>query len=203
MTLRNLVDNRRGASLFLLMRNTILSIAACAAALGCTSWGMAADPDYSKHPLPVIRVETTKGPVFIELYSDIAPKHVERMKQLAKDKFYVGILFHRIVPDFVAQVGDPLTKKGLNTPGVGSAGSQYPNLPLEVSPKQRNTRGALAMARKPDPNSANSQFYFVLKDAPHLDGQYTVFGRVLGDGMSVIDKIQAGDAIQAFDVIKE
>ena len=185
------------------MRNTILSIAACAAAVGCAHSGMAADPDYSKHPLPVIRIETTKGPVFIELYPDIAPKHVERMKQLAKDKFYVGILFHRIVPDFVAQVGDPLTKKGLNTPGVGSAGSKYPNLPLEVSPKQRNTRGALAMARKPDPNSANSQFYFVLKDAPHLDGQYTVFGRVLGDGMLVIDKIQAGDAIQAFDVVKE
>ncbi len=141
--------------------------------------------------------------VFIELYSEIAPKQVERMKQLARDKFYVGILFHRIVPDFVARVGDPLTKKGLNTPGVGSAGSQYSNLPLEVSPKQRNTRGALAMARKRDPNSANSQFYFVLKDAPHLDGRDTVFGRVLGDGMSVIDKIQAGDAIQAFDVIKE
>lgn len=185
------------------MRNTIISIAACVAGLGCSTTTMAAEPDYSNHPRPVIRVVTTKGPVFVELYPDVAPKHVERMKQLAKDGFYVGILFHRIVPDFVAQVGDPLTKKGLETPGVGSAGSKYPNLPLEVSPSQRNTRGALAMARKPDPNSANSQFYFVLKDASHLDGQYTVFGRVLGDGMSTIDKIQVGDAIQAFDVVKE
>lgn len=181
-------------------------------ALACSSCRMAKTPEEKPEPTrapgsesqrPNIRIVTTKGTVLIELYPDIAPKHVERMKQLAKDGFYAGILFHRIVPDFVAQVGDPLTKQGLDTPGVGGAGSRYPNLPLEVSPTQRNTRGALAMARKPDPNSANSQFYFVLKDAPHLDGQYTVFGRVLGDGMSVIDKIQAGDAIQSFEVVKE
>lgn len=164
---------------------------------------MAADPDYSNHPSPVIRVVTTQGTVFIELYPDIAPKHVERMKTLSKEGFYSGILFHRVVPGFVAQVGDPLTKKGIETPGVGTGGSTYPNLPLEVSPTQKNTRGALAMARKPDPNSANSQFYFVLQNASHLDGQYTVFGRVLGDGMTLIDKIKVGDAIQSFEIVKE
>lgn len=152
---------------------------------------------------PTIRIVTTQGEVSVELYPDIAPKHVERMKTLAKDGFYNGILFHRVVPGFVAQVGDPLTKNGIDSPGVGSGGSQYPNLPLEVSPTQKNTRGALAMARKPDPNSANSQFYFVLEDAPHLNGQYTVFGRVLGDGMTTIDKIKPGDSIQTFEISKE
>ncbi len=158
--------------------------------------------DYSQHPQPVVKMQTPHGDIYCELYPDVAPKHAERIKQLCADKFYDGIRFHRIVPGFVAQAGDPASKKGVNAPGVGSGGSDYPDLPLEVSPTQKNTRGALAAARTNDPNSANSQFYIVLQDATHLNMQYTVFGRVLGDGMKVVDKIKAGDPIVSLAVVK-
>lgn len=170
--------------------------------------------DYSDHPRPVVKMSTPRGAIFIELYTDAAPKHAERILALAEQGFYNGILFHRIVPEFVAQAGDPKTKslkpgqwrlEGDRTAisGYGSGGSDLPDLPLEVSPTQKNTRGALAAARTNDPNSANSQFYIVLKDAPFLDMKYTVFGRVLGEGMSVADKLQIGDAIEKLEVVKK
>lgn len=151
---------------------------------------------------PKIKITLASGQIECELYNDIAPKHAERILQLASQNFYDGILFHRIVPNFVAQAGDPKTKNGLDQPGVGSGGSKLPDLPLEVSETQKNTRGALAMARTQNPNSANSQFYIVLKDAPHLNMQYTVFGRVLGDGMNLVDGLQVGDAIVKLEEIK-
>lgn len=150
---------------------------------------------------PKIRLTLPSGVIECELYNDVAPKHAERIAQLAGQGFYDGILFHRIVPGFVAQAGDPKTKNGLDQPGVGAGGSKFPDLPLEVSPVQKNTRGALAMARTQNPNSANSQFYIVLQDAPHLNMQYTVFGRVLGDGMGLVDKLKVGDAIVKMEIL--
>ncbi len=150
---------------------------------------------------PKIKITLSGGAIECELYNDIAPKHAERILKLAGEGFYDGILFHRIVPNFVAQAGDPKTKNGLDQPGVGSGGSKHPDLPLEVSPLQKNTRGALAMARTQNPNSANSQFYIVLKDAPHLNMQYTVFGRVLGNGMDLVDQIKVGDPIVKMEEI--
>ncbi|HEX8372323.1 MAG TPA: peptidylprolyl isomerase [Chthoniobacterales bacterium] len=161
-----------------------------------------ADAQYLDRKDPIVRVEVPAGDVYLELFPDAAPKHVERILLLAGEGFYDGIRFHRIVPDFVAQVGDPKTKNGVDVPGAGSGGSTYPNLPLEVSKAYKNSRGSLAAARTNDPNSANSQFYIVLKDAPHLDMQYTVFGRVLGDGMKVVDQIKRGDAMKMVIVKK-
>ena len=151
---------------------------------------------------PIVKITTPKGSFEMELYPEYAPKHVERILTLAKQDFYNGIRFHRIVPNFVAQAGDPLSKKGLQTPGLGTRGSDLPNIPLEVTPKLTHLRGMLGMARSNDPNSANSQFYIVLKDAHQLDMQYTVFGRVLEEGMKVVDQLKVGDQIQEFKAVK-
>ena len=153
------------------------------------------DAKYADRQDPIIRIDTDAGTLYLGLFPDAAPKHVERILMLAEEGFYNGIRFHRIVPGFVAQIGDPKSKNGVNAPGVGSGGSKYGNLPLEVNRAYKNERGSLAMARTNDPHSANSQFYIVLQNAPHLDMQYTVFGKVLDDGMSVVDKIKMGDAI--------
>jgi peptidylprolyl isomerase len=126
---------------------------------------------------------TTKhGKVVIKLRPDLAPKHVAQIKALVKRKFYDGLVFHRVIPGFMAQTGDPT--------GTGSGGSDLPNLPAEFS-KAHFKRGTLGMARASDPNSANSQFFICFGDADFLDGQYTVFGEVTS-GMDVVDKIKAG-----------
>ncbi|MBV8474740.1 MAG: peptidylprolyl isomerase [Hyphomicrobiales bacterium] len=128
-------------------------------------------------------IMTTKyGKVVIKLRPDLAPKHVAQIKALVKRKFYDGIVFHRVIPGFMAQTGDPT--------GTGAGGSDLPNLPAEFS-KAHFERGTLGMARSSDPNSANSQFFICFGDAGFLDGQYTVFGQVTS-GMDVIDKIKAG-----------
>ena len=160
------------------------------------------DAKYADRKDPIIRVDVPAGSLYLTLFPDAAPKHVERILKLAEEGFYNGIRFHRIVPGFVAQVGDPKTKKGMDGPGIGSGGSDYPDLPLEVSKAYKNERGSLAAARTSDPDSANSQFYVVLQNAPHLDMQYTVFGKVLDDGMTIVDKIKMGDAITMFIVKK-
>ena len=154
------------------------------------------DAKYAGRNDPVIRVDVPAGSFYCVLFPDAAPKHVERILMLADEGFYDGVRFHRIVPKFVAQVGDPKTKHGLEGPGIGSGGSKYPDLPLEVNRAYKNERGTLAAARTNDPNSANSQFYVVLENAPHLDMQYTVFGKVLDNGMAVVDQIKRGDAMQ-------
>jgi peptidylprolyl isomerase len=126
---------------------------------------------------------TTKhGKVVIRLRPDWAPKHVERIKTLVKRKFYDGLVFHRVIPGFMAQTGDPT--------GTGSGGSDLPNLPAEFN-KTHFTRGILGMARSSDPDSANSQFFICFGDAGFLDGKYTAFGEVVS-GMDVVDKIKAG-----------
>ena len=160
------------------------------------------DSKYAERQDPIIRLDLPAGPVYCSLFPDAAPKHVERILMLAEEGFYNGQRFHRIVPSFVAQIGDPKSRDGVNGPGVGSGGSKYGHLPLEVNRAYKNGRGTLAMARTNDPNSANSQFYIVLKDAPHLDMQYTVFGKVLDNGMDVVDQLKVGDPMDVFIVKK-
>ncbi len=123
------------------------------------------------------------GRVTIELRPDLAPKHVERVKMLAREKFYDGTPFHRVIEGFMAQGGDPT--------GTGTSGSSYPNLPAEFSRSAKFLRGTVGAARTGDPNSANSQFYIMFAPAPHLDGQYTIWGQVT-EGMELVDKIKRG-----------
>ncbi len=127
-------------------------------------------------------LETAHGKVVIRLRPDLAPKHVAQIQALVKRKFYDGVVFHRVIPGFMAQTGDPT--------GTGMGGSDLPNLPAEFSAEPFK-RGTLGMARSSDPNSANSQFFICFDDASFLNGQYTVFGEVVS-GMDVVDKIKAG-----------
>ncbi len=123
------------------------------------------------------------GRVVIELRPDLAPKHAARLKELARDGFYDGVIFHRVIPDFMAQTGDPT--------GTGRGGSDKPNLPAEFSDAPFK-RGTIGMARTQNPNSANSQFFINLARTPHLDGQYTVVGEVV-EGMEHVDAIAKGE----------
>ena len=125
------------------------------------------------------------GQVDIELMPDIAPKHVKRIKKLVRQKFYDGLTFHRVIAGFMAQGGDP------NGNGTGGSGK---NIPAEFSDKP-HVRGTLSMARSSDPNSADSQFFIVFAKAPHLDGNYTVWGKVI-KGMKYVSKIKRGDPNQ-------
>ena len=130
---------------------------------------------------------TTKfGDIEVELYSDSAPKTVENFKDLTKKGFYDGLIFHRIVPGFVIQGGDPYTRDTTNRRRWGTGGPGW-NIKAEFN-KNTHTRGVLSMARSQDPDSAGSQFFIVLKDSNFLDGQYTIFGKVKS-GMEAVDKI--------------
>jgi cyclophilin family peptidyl-prolyl cis-trans isomerase len=122
------------------------------------------------------------GPVKIKLRPDLAPNHVERIKELAGQGFYDGVVFHRVIPGFMAQTGDPT--------GTGSGGSDLPDLKAEFS-NEKHTRGTVSAARTANPNSANSQFYICFDDAPWLDKQYSVWGQVV-EGMDNVDKIKKG-----------
>ena len=130
----------------------------------------------------VLIMELKTGPVKIALRPDLAPNHVARVTQLTKDGFYDGIVFHRVIPDFMAQTGDPT--------GTGSGGSKLPNLAAEFS-DAKHVRGTVSMARSGSPNSANSQFFICFGEAPWLDRQYTVWGQVV-EGMEHIDAIKKG-----------
>ena len=122
------------------------------------------------------------GPVKIKLRPDLAPNHVERIKTLAGQGFYDGVVFHRVIPGFMAQTGDPT--------GTGSGGSDLPDLKAEFS-SEKHTKGTCSAARTANPNSANSQFYICFDDAPWLDKQYSVWGQVV-EGMDNVDKIKKG-----------
>ena len=124
-----------------------------------------------------------KCKITIGLRPDLAPKHVERIKKLAREKFYDGIIFHRVIAGFMAQTGDPT--------GTGMGGSNEPDLPAEFS-NAHFDRGTLGMARSSSPDSANSQFFIMFADGGFLDGQYTVFGGV-ASGMDCVDKIAKGE----------
>jgi cyclophilin family peptidyl-prolyl cis-trans isomerase len=127
-------------------------------------------------------LELKDGPVKIKLRPDLAPNHVERIKTLTDQGFYDGVVFHRVIPGFMAQSGDPT--------GTGSGGSDLPDLKAEFS-NEKHKRGTVSAARSANPNSANSQFYICFDDAPWLDRQYTVWGEVT-EGMDVVDKIKKG-----------
>lgn len=129
-------------------------------------------------------IELKDGKVVIDLLHEAAPNHVERIKELANEGFYDGIVFHRVIEGFMAQTGDPT--------GTGAGGSKKPDLKAEFN-DEKHTRGAVSMARAANPDSANSQFFIVFQDAPHLDGQYTLWGRVV-DGMEFVDQIKLGDS---------
>ncbi len=133
-------------------------------------------------PQNTIYIDMQFGRIVIELRPDLAPNHVARIKELARQGFYDGTPFHRVIRGFMAQGGDPT--------GTGMGGSGQ-KLKAEFS-KEKHVRGAVSMARAADPNSADSQFFIVLEAAPHLDGQYTLWG-VVTQGMDVVDKIKKGD----------
>jgi peptidylprolyl isomerase len=127
------------------------------------------------------------GPVTIKLRPDLAPGHVERIKELAREGFYDGVVFHRVIPGFMAQGGDPT--------GTGSGGSSKPNLTAEFS-KEPHVRGVCSMARTNQPNTANSQFFICFDDSKFLDGQYTVWGEVT-EGMDLVDGLPKGEPPRA------
>src|SRR6516164_8881388 len=135
-------------------------------------------------PQNTLVIDTTQGRIVVKLRNDIAPQHAARLKQLARDKFYDNVPFHRVIAGFMAQTGD-----GQN--GNGTGGSKYPPLRSEFS-NVPYVRGVVGMARTSDPNSANSQFFIMFDDNPSLNGQYTVIGQVVS-GMDVVDKIKKGE----------
>ncbi|MEM1371513.1 MAG: peptidylprolyl isomerase [Pseudomonadota bacterium] len=139
-----------------------------------------------KDPENTLLIDTTQGEVVIELLPDLAPQHVERIKTLAREKFYDGIVFHRVIEGFMAQTGCPK--------GSGTGSSNYPNLPAEFN-DEPHVRGICSMARSSMPNSANSQFFICFDDASFLNKQYTVWGRVIS-GMENVDKIKRGEPVQ-------
>ncbi|WP_284176886.1 peptidylprolyl isomerase [Rhabdaerophilum sp. SD176] len=134
-------------------------------------------------PNNTLAIDLKDGRVLIQLRPDLAPKHVERIKTLAKRGFYDNIVFHRVIEGFMAQTGDPR--------GNGTGGSDLPDLPAEFS-REPFVRGTLGMARAQNPNSANSQFFICFADAQFLNNQYTVFGKVV-QGMEFVDRIKRGD----------
>jgi len=138
---------------------------------------MAADPENTL----ILTLDT--GTVTIALRPDLAPGHVARIKELAREGFYDGVVFHRVIPGFMAQGGDPS--------GTGSGGSKKPNLMAEFN-AEPHVRGVCSMARTNNPNSANSQFFIVFDDAQFLDRQYTVWGQVV-EGMDAVDALPKGE----------
>ncbi|AWD20424.1 peptidylprolyl isomerase [Fuscovulum blasticum] len=147
-----------------------------------------------KDPENTIILTLKDGEVVIELLSEVAPKHTERMKQLARDKAYDNVAFHRVIQGFMAQTGDVENanmENNYNPRRAGTGGSKYPDLPAEFS-KLPHDRGTLGAARSQNPNSANSQFFINFADNHFLNGQYTVYGRVIS-GMEHVDKIARGE----------
>jgi peptidylprolyl isomerase len=158
-----------------LTRRLLLAVAAVAAH-GTASIARAEDK--------LLYLDTKDGRITIKLRPDLAPKHVERIEKLAKEHFYDGIVFHRVIDGFMAQAGDP--------EGTGMGSSRYPDVKAEFS-DQPFKRGTVAMARQPgDKDSANSQFFICYGDTPQLQGKYTIWGEVVS-GMDVVDKIKKGD----------
>ncbi len=147
-----------------------------------------------KDPENTVIITLKDGEVVIELLPDVAPKHSERMKELARSKAYDNVCFHRVIEGFMAQTGDVANgdmEDGFNLRRAGTGGSDLPDLPAEFS-KLPHDRGTLGAARSSNPNSANSQFFINFGDNHFLNGQYTVYGRVIS-GMEFVDKITRGE----------
>jgi len=161
----------------MLRRRLLAGLAALAVAAPALAQGAKLDPKNT------LQIDLKDGKVLIALRPDLAPKHVERIKTLAKKGFYDGIVFHRVIDGFMAQTGDPQ--------GTGAGGSDLPDLPAEFS-NEPFVRGIVGAARTPDHNSANSQFFIMFARAPNLDRQYTVWGKVVS-GMEFVDRIKRGE----------
>ncbi len=138
-----------------------------------------------------LTLETTQGPIVIEMRPDLAPGHVAHIKKLVGEHFYDGIVFHRVIEGFMAQTGCPH--------GTGTGGSKYPDLKAEFN-AEPHLRGAVSMARAANPDSANSQFFICFDDATFLDRKYTVWGKVIS-GMENVDKIKRGEPVKDPDKI--
>ncbi|MET3612658.1 peptidyl-prolyl cis-trans isomerase B (cyclophilin B) [Rhizobium aquaticum] len=156
-----------------------------------------------KDPENTIIMETTKGKVVIQLLPDLAPGHVARIKELAREGAYDGVVFHRVIEDFMAQTGDvkfgKTGGKDFNPARAGMGGSEKPDLKAEFS-NMSHVRGTCSMARSQNPNSANSQFFICFTDAPWLNRQYSVWGQVI-EGMDNVDKIERGEPVRNPDTI--
>ena len=163
----------------------MIRMLAALALVGLSIAVASAQPKAAKtDPQNTINLDTKDGRIVIKLRHDLAPKHAERIKTLAREKYYDNVPFHRVIGGFMAQTGDGQF-------GNGTGGSKYPNLPAEFS-NVPFKRGIVGMARKGgDNNSANSQFFITFDEAPSLNGQYTVIGEVVS-GMDVVDKIKKG-----------
>lgn len=149
---------------------------------------LAASPALAADPENTLYLDLKDGRVVIELRPDLAPKHVARYKELVRQGFYNGLTFHRVIPGFMAQGGDP--------DGTGMGGTNV-HIPAEFS-TEPFVRGVLGAARTPDPNSADSQFFIMFDAAPSLDNQYTIWGKVTS-GMEFVDKINVCEPVQSFD----
>jgi peptidylprolyl isomerase len=160
------------------------------AALICAVPAVAQKLPAGADPQNTLLVDTKHGRIVIKLRPDLAPKHVERIKQLAREGYYNNVPFHRVISGFMAQTGD-------GARGDGTGGSKYPNLPAEFS-RTPFKRGVVGMARSNDPNSANSQFFIMYDVGSFLDGKYTVVGEVLS-GMDAVDKIKKGEPVREPD----
>ena len=136
---------------------------------------------------PTATIETTEGSITVEFWPDVAPNHVKNFIDLAKSDFYKGVIFHRVIPGFMIQGGDPTGT------GTGSNGNVRLKAEFNKRPDRRHTRGVLSMARSSDPNSASCQFFIMHQDSPHLDGQYSAFGKATA-GLEVVDKIAEAPA---------
>ena len=160
-----------------MMLTRVLMVAACVLAF-------AAAPARAASLDDVVLLDLKDGRVTIQLLPDIAPKHVERVKKLTREGFYNGVVFHRVIDGFMAQTGDPT--------GTGTGGSNYPDVPAEFSTKARFGTGTVGAARSSEPDSANSQFFITFEPQPGLDGDYTIWGQVVG-GMDAVNKIKRGE----------
>lgn len=164
------MQNRRTRTL----RNLALAVGLTLSASG----GAAAEQDLEN----LLYIDVKHGRIVIELRPDVAPNHVDRIKTLAREGFYDGVVFHRVIDGFMAQTGDPT--------GTGTGGSTYDDLDQEFS-EVPFLRGTVGMARTNDPNSANSQFFIMFEEGSFLNGQYTVWGKVV-EGMEFVDQIKKG-----------
>ncbi|TMJ32616.1 MAG: peptidylprolyl isomerase [Alphaproteobacteria bacterium] len=163
----------------------MIRLVALMIAFVCIVPALAAPLPAGLDPQNTIFLDTKYGRVIIRLRPELAPKHAERIKTLAREHFYDNAPFHRVIPGFMAQTGD-------GERGDGTGKSKYPDLPAEFS-KVPFTRGVVGMARATSPNSANSQFFIMFGETPSLNGQYTVVGEVVS-GMEVIDRIKKGSS---------
>ena len=156
-----------------------------------------------KDPENALVMETTQGKVVIELFPDLAPGHVGRIKELAREGAYDGVVFHRVIDGFMAQTGDVefgnSNSDSFNPGRAGMGGSEKPDLKAEFS-NVSHVRGTCSMARSQNPNSANSQFFICFTDAPWLNKQYSVWGQVI-EGMDNVDKIKKGEPVSDPDSI--